>query len=84
LQFHSLDAPLPGMPGTVAPFAPPLHTIAESLYIENWGIILPRFTRCVANIVHLTTLTFQCDFSTKRVWPNITSETVYVKSLPTP
>jgi len=45
--------------------------IPESLYIENWGTILSPYY-------------FNVILSAKLVWPNMTSETLYVKTLPTP
>jgi len=50
--------------------------------MENGGAILPKFTWCVANLVHPTTITFPCE-SAKCFWPNMTSDTLYVKSIPT-
>jgi len=50
-------------------------------YTENWGTISPMLSSCAVNFVRFATLTFQ---SEKRVWPNLTSETLYLNTLPTP
>jgi len=44
--------------------------VPENPQIDNWGTILPRVIWCVANFVHSTTLTFQCDFKCKTLAPH--------------
>ena len=53
----------------------------ESLYKRYKGTILPM---AVANFGHLTKLTFQCNFKCKTCWPDMTTNTLYVKSRPAP
>ena len=56
----------------------------KPIYRQLGTIMQPRVTWCVASVVYLTTLNFNVILSAKRVWPIMTSETLYVKSLPTP
>jgi len=60
--------------------------IPESVYTENWGTILPLVTWCATNFGHFTAFTvrFNVILSAKPVWPNMTTETLHVKSLPAP
>jgi len=59
--------------------------VSESLYIENWGTISPRVAWIVTNFVYLGLLPhFNVILSAKCLCPHMTSETLYVKSLPTP
>jgi len=58
--------------------------VPESLYVENMGTMLPMVTWCVTNFGHFITLYFNEILSAKRVWPNMATDTLYVKSLPIP
>ena len=60
------------------------RTVPESLYIGYMGTILPMVPWYVANFGHLTKLTFNAILSAKPIWPDMTTDTLYVESLPTP